>query len=194
METGQENGEKILKNPVIKEFLKDEKNKVSLERFLNIPTKENLEHLNDLFAKFYRINRVIRYMSGLIKRYPIDYDKRVKLRNKRYQLIMDKPVNGKDESGTATLSDIVAVENKTPLDQVIKQENRKEMSFEIKTDFLHDEYKNLADKQREIIYMYYEQGFNNREIGEKFNQTEQNIRYWHDKTIKQLQGASVREH
>jgi len=37
--------------------------------------------------------------------------------------------------------------------------------------------------------MYYVQGYTNREIAQYYNQTEQNISYWHKKTLIELKAS-----
>lgn len=73
----------LLKNSVLQEFLAREEYKNAFYEVFEKGDYESVEKLNNNFKEFYRINRIVRYMTGLIKRYPIDYDKRVKLRNSR---------------------------------------------------------------------------------------------------------------
>lgn len=177
---------KINEIPVIIEFLNNTQNKLSFDNFIKQPNQRNLDILNLNFMKFYRINRIVRYMSGLIKRYPIDYDKRVKLRNNRYQLIMDKPLNNGSNEPNITIGDTVKSNTVNPMDVIIKLDEKIRLQFEIKNQLLSHAFNQLNDKQKKILYLYYELGFNNKEIGHYFNQSEQNISYWHKKTLKEL--------
>ena len=177
----------LLGNSVLKEFLEEGQNRKDFYEMVNNQDELSLRKLDKQFKEFYRINRIVRYISGLIKRYPIDYDKRVKLRNKRYQLILDKPVNnGKDDSAIC-MRDMISDRKIEPDDLLIEKEEHKNLFFDTKNPFLYEALKKLGLKQKEILYLYYEKDFNNKEIGERFGQTEQNISYWHKKTIKELQ-------
>lgn len=150
----------ILENPVIKEFLEDKSNSEA----------------------FYRYNRIIRYLTGLIKRYPIDYDKRIKMRNSRYPLIMDSPINKREHSNTSMV-DLLPDNRQSEIDSLILKETG---FFYIENDTLYKAIKKLNSKQWVILFLYYEKGFNNKEISQIFGQTEQNISYWHKKTLDQL--------
>ena len=175
----------LLKNSVLQEFLTIEEYKNAFYEMFEKGDYERIEKLDKKFKEFYRINRVVRYMTGLIKRYAIDYDKRVKLRNSRYQLIIDKPLtNGRDDSNIS-LKDMISDEKKEPIDLLIEKEEGE--FFDTKDPCLIVALKKLDKKQIKILHLYYEKGYNNKEIGKYFGQTEQNISYWHKKTIKQLQ-------
>ncbi|MEI3599508.1 MULTISPECIES: sigma-70 family RNA polymerase sigma factor [unclassified Oceanobacillus] len=175
----------ILENPVVKEFLKDKKNKKDFFELMD-GVKDNCVHLDNKFRDFYLFNRTIGYMSGLIRRYPIDYDKRVKKRNKRFQLIFDKPINNGSDDSNVTMGDFIAASTKTPEEYLIKNENKNEILFQVKNPILYESLKILSQKQLEILNLYYMKGYTNRNIAEYFGQTEQNISYWHKKTLNQL--------
>ncbi|MEK3823016.1 sigma-70 family RNA polymerase sigma factor [Cytobacillus sp. FSL W8-0315] len=172
----------ILRNSVIKEFLVDESNNDTFCEFLSNPNLNNKKALDQNFKDFYRYNRVIRYMTGLIKRYSIDYDKKVTLRNNRFPLIINKPINGKDYS-PMSMTEIISDNKQPSLESLIL---RKEEFLYTENELLYKALKKLTNKQLMILFLYYEQGFNNKEISCIFNQTEQNISYWHKKTLKQL--------
>ncbi|MGG3662977.1 sigma-70 family RNA polymerase sigma factor [Bacillus gobiensis] len=175
----------ILENPIIKEFLEIEENEKAFHEIIE-GKKKDIEFLDKKFKEFYRYNRIIRYMTGLIKRYSIDYDKRFKVRNNRYQLIIDKPINNGRDDSNVTLGGLLGTINKTPEEYLLDKEDKKELLFQTKNPDLSESLKKLNQKQLEILNLYYEKGYNNKEIGEHFGQTEQNISYWHKKTLKQL--------
>ncbi|MFO6498191.1 hypothetical protein ACINLD_18650 [Bacillus sp. z60-11] len=56
----------VKKNPVMKEFLEDPDNNEIFYVALKHPTNKNLAALDERFKSFYRINRIIRYLSGFI--------------------------------------------------------------------------------------------------------------------------------
>lgn len=175
----------ILRNPIVKEFLEVEENNKAFFKF--IEGKENdVEILDRRFKDFYRLYKIIRYMIGLIKRYSIDYDKRIKVRNNRYQLIINKPINNGMDESNVTMEDLLDSETSTPEEYIIDKEVEKELVINTKNPALTESIKELTPKQLEILHLYYVIGYNNKEIGEHFGQTEQNISYWHKKTLKQL--------
>lgn len=172
----------ILENPIMKDFLKEDNEKIFYKALGNLEDKDILE-LNDRFIDFYRMNRTTRYLTGLIKRYSIDFDKRVKLKNNRYKLVMDKPIS---DDANATLGNLIANEEKSPYEHLELKENFNRNIFVTDNQQLLTAIEELTPKQIEILYLKYERGYNNKEIGEYFGQTEQNISYWHKKTLKQL--------
>lgn len=181
----------ILQDPIVREFLKDQESKAVLEQALETLQDKDINKLDEQFKEFYRLNRALRYLTGLIKRYAIDYDKRVKLRNIRYQLIVDKPVpNGSGESNI-TMKDMLETSNKTPEQFLMSKENEQRKLFAMENHKLSDAIELLEPKQHQILYLYYAQGYTNKEIGKAFRQTEQNISYWHKKTLKQLERGLV---
>ncbi|GAE47111.1 sigma-70 family RNA polymerase sigma factor [Mesobacillus boroniphilus] len=181
----------ILQDPIVQEFLRDEESKAALDHALETLQDKDINKLDEHFKEFYRLNRALRYLTGLIKRYAIDYDKRVKLRNFRYQLIVDKPMsNGRGESNS-TMLDMLENSNKTPEQFLMLKENEQRKLFAMENHKLSDAIELLEPKQHQILYLYYAQGFTNKEIGKAFRQTEQNISYWHKKTLKQLEKVLV---
>jgi RNA polymerase sigma factor (sigma-70 family) len=179
----------ILENPIVKEFLGIKENAKLFNEMLEDQKEENISILDKRFKEFYRFNRIIRYMTGLIKRYPIDYDKRVKVRNSRYQLIIDKSINNGRDDSNITIGDLIEGGTKTPEQSLLDKEDVQELLFQTNNPVLSAALKKLAPKQLKILSMYYVEGFNNKEIGEYFGQTEQNISYWHKKTLKQLKDS-----
>lgn len=178
----------ILEDPIVKEFLQDEDNKTAFNNAMEILDEANMKKLDEKFKQFHRINRIIRYMTGLIKRSAIDYDKKDKLRNSRYQLVVDKPVNNGREGSNVTIKDLlIEPKGTSPADYLIFKEDEEKKLFQMDNSYLSEAIKELNEKQHEILYMYYEQGYTNKEISEYYGQTEQNISYWHKRSIKQLE-------
>ncbi|ELK23092.1 MULTISPECIES: sigma-70 family RNA polymerase sigma factor [Anoxybacillus] len=176
----------ILENPIIKEFLKDSDHREVFYKTLEDPSVNNVQMLDEKFKKFYRYNRIIRYLMGFIRRYPIDYDKKVKLRSSRYQLIIDKPINNGRDDSRVSMREMIVDKRELPLDFLLTKEYERQGIFYIKNEVLSNALQSLNPNQRKILYLYYERGFNNKEIARILGQTEQNISYWHKKTLKQL--------
>ncbi|MCY8636630.1 sigma-70 family RNA polymerase sigma factor [Bacillus sp. S17B2] len=173
------NLQSILKNPVILEFLKDPLHKNTFYTALNDPSDDNLNRLNKQFKSFYRINRAIRYLSGFIKRYPTDYNKRVRRRQDRYQLILNKPATESSDTELALLLQDTSQPS-------INFNRITNTNFPADNEDLLEAINVLTEKQRKILTFYYEYGYTHKEIGRIFEESEQNISYWHKKTLKQL--------
>lgn len=174
---------RVLENKVIQEFLEDEECNELFNQLLEKPDEEKIKILDEKFKEFYRINRIIRYLSGFVRRYPIDYDKRVKLRNKRYLLIIDKTVTNNMDETNVGMIDLIKDGYQKEIDEDLLKPTG---FFSIENDELELVVNELNEKQRRILYLYYERGLNNKEISEIFGQTEPNISYWHKKTLKHL--------
>ncbi|AVB12162.1 sigma-70 family RNA polymerase sigma factor [Bacillus subtilis] len=181
----------VVKNPVMKEFLEDPENKAIFYDAIEHPTIQKLITLDKQFKNFYRVNRIIRYLSGFIRRYPIDYDKRVKRRNKRYQLILNKPlVHHKDNTQNEVGDLIIDDRSIDPLEHLIVKDRN---LFPLYNKTLDKAVQHLTPKQTRILDLYYDKGFTNKEIGGLFGETKQNISYWHQKTLNQLKEALENE-
>ncbi|ONK23355.1 hypothetical protein BLX87_11120 [Bacillus sp. VT-16-64] len=99
-------------------------------------------------------------------------------------MTFDKPIN-RNESDT-TVGSFMRSETKTPEEHLICKENIQKYKFNIENPSLYNALTKLNKKQIQILYLYYVKGYNNKNIAEYFGQTEQNISYWHKKTLKQL--------
>lgn len=178
---------KLLETPVMQRFIKVEDNKRILDEAMRKYDEEKLKLLDESFKEFYHLDRVIAYMIGVVKRYSIDYDKRVSLRNERFPLVLDKaPTSLQNEDGVM-IKDLIESNEYLPEEIFERKQNEKKIGFAILDSHpLKAILSTLNSRQREIISLYYLKGYNNKEIGELFNQTEQNISYWHKKTKKQI--------
>lgn len=178
---------KLLETPVMQRFIKVEENKKILDEAMREYDEEKLKLLDESFKEFYHLDRVIAYMIGVIKRYSIDYDKRVNLRNERFPLVLDQAPTSLQNEGGVTIKDLIESNKYLPEEIYERKQNEKEIGFAILDSHpLKPILSKLNSRQREIISLYYLKGYNNKEIGELFNQTEQNISYWHKKTKKQM--------
>lgn len=170
----------IRSNPIINQYLQDKEHVHHFNNVIDNPTIENMQLLDDSFAKFYKELRTVKYLSGLVRQYSIDYDKRVRKRNTRYQLIINSPIERNNNDSlidrlTVATPKFNLIDN--PENQLINTLTNQELYLAVKS---------LKIKQINILELYYVQGYNNREIAEIFGQTEQNISYWHKKTLNQL--------
>ncbi|WP_341302181.1 sigma factor-like helix-turn-helix DNA-binding protein [Lysinibacillus sp. FSL H8-0500] len=172
--------------PEVQEFIKDSKNEILLSEAFQKGELETVRKLNISFQEFQTINRkrkAINYSVGIIRIYSKDYDKRVNKRNNRNLLILDKPVKDSSESPTALMIELIQDHNQKELSKSLFVDNQ----FEFENDNLEKSYTYLSNFQKELLNLKYVEGYSQREISRIIGQTEQNIYYWHRKTIKQLQ-------
>ncbi|MED4286329.1 hypothetical protein P4679_30815 [Priestia megaterium] len=173
----------ILENPVIKEFLEDENHEELFNRAVNHPSEETYNELSEAFITFHRRNRVIRYCSGFIRRYPIDYDKRIKLKRKRFRSV---PANTFEVSPEVWVSDVYNPSLKSVEDEVIKREQHSKGFVYAKNDSLNTAINSLLNEKQKKIFLLLSEGYSSKEIAEMFGDSEPNITYWKKKMIKQL--------
>ena len=172
----------VLENPVIQDFIKEEKRKKLMDNAFENPTSKNINLLNEEFKKFYRVNRVVRYSSVLIRNLSSHLDKLNKRRNERYNLIFDKPY---DEEGNTV--GMILQENKQEFIEPI--EVVEAGIFPVKNERLDNAMRSLSDKQKRILYYYYIKEFSKREIAKILGESEANIGYWVKKTLAQLKNS-----
>lgn len=177
----------ILENPVIVEFLDlSKENKALFDKAIYSSCNTSLQTLNTSFKEFHRINRIVRYISGFIRRYPIDYDKRVKARRKRFKTIPGKTFDSRVEYAAAN----ELIQHRQEVEKQVLENEQKEQGFIFaKNEKLNQAFNSLNEKQKRILLLAYDDGLNNREIGEVFGETEQNIAYWKRKTLRQLRDS-----
>ncbi|MBD8591430.1 sigma-70 family RNA polymerase sigma factor [Peribacillus simplex] len=182
IETLKYNVSKFENDRLFQEFLSDGNNKAEFFSMLDEPTEEKALVLDQKFREFFRQKKILNYLYGMIKRFAVDYDKRVRRRNTNYILILDKQVESGDDFNKNTLIDLIPSTAKTPLEETLVNED---LLF-LENEELRILFANLKQKQKDILKMYYSDGLTNKEIGQRFNKSPQYIQYWHKKSIQQL--------
>ncbi|WP_057915870.1 RNA polymerase sigma factor [Peribacillus muralis] len=182
IETLKENVTKFEEDKLFQEFLNDGNNKADFFSLLNTPTTEKAQVLDLRFREFFRQKKILNYLYGMIRRFAVDYDKRVRRRNMNYLLILDKQVGSGDDFNKNTLTDLIPSNAKTPLEETLVNEEQ----FFLENEELRRVFINLKQKQKDILKMYYVEGLTNKEIGQRLNKSPQNIQYWHKKSIQEL--------
>lgn len=178
----KEKSEEIKELPLVKRFIKDsEDNEKLLNEALNKGDIRTIQKMNKKFQSFSKKMEAISYVNGILKRYPIDYDKRVKKRNTRCLLILDKKITGAGCSETPLIELLP-----DPQQEDISKNLFQDSIFDIRDEKLKDAINSLKPNQKKILKLIYEDNYSQREISKIIGQTEQNIHYWHKKTIKQL--------
>ena len=180
----------LLRTAVMQRFIEVEENKKAFDEAMKEYNADKLRALDERFKAFYHLDRAVGYMIGVVKRYSIDYDKRVNLRNKRFPLVLDGPPTSVRGDGFLAIKDLIDDGQSQPDILFERKENKKELGVPIRDNHrLSRVLRRLNSRQKKILNLYYVQGYTNKEIGEFFNQTEQNVSYWHKKIKKQIQQA-----
>lgn len=176
--------EEIKELPMVKQFVKEKENEDLLIEAFIVGDSKSIDKLNSSFKTFYKRQKAINYAVGIIKRYSIDYDKRVKKRNNRYLLTLDKPIKNGDESSTTLFLELVQDSQQDDFSNIFKTD-----IFDIQNEQLRQAINKaaLSPFQKKLLKLIYEDNHSQREVSKMVGQTEQNIYYWHKKTIKQLQ-------
>ncbi|MGF7535313.1 sigma-70 family RNA polymerase sigma factor [Bacillus mexicanus] len=177
----RERFEDIKELPLVKKFIENKENEQLLNEAFEKGDDRTIQKLNIKFQSFSKKMEAIRYVNGILKRYPIDFDKRVKKRNNRCVLYLDKTVTGINCSETPVIEMIP-----DPHQEDITKNLLKDSIFDIRDEKLKDAINSLKPNQKKILKLIYEDNYSQREISKIIGQTEQNIHYWHKKTIKQL--------
>lgn len=179
----------ILENPIIQEFLKDKEHEKAMKDTFGKPSPTNINLLNHTFKKFYRINRVERYSSSLIRGRAQDYDKKRNKRERREHVILDKPASMGDRDEFDTLGSLWEGKETTEVesfDSIIEKQNG---ILPVKNEHLEKAIRSLSDKQSKILFYRFQQQLTNREIADLLGESEQNIGYWVKKTLRQLRDS-----
>ena len=179
----------ILENPVIQEFLKDEEHEKLMKDTFENPSPTNINLLNHIFQKFYRINRVERYSSALIRGRSQDYDKKRNKRERREHVILDKPASMGERDEIDTLGSLWEGKEATEVESFDSIIDQKDGILPVENEHLEKAIRTLNDKQHKILYYRYQKQLTNREVAELLGETEQNIGYWVKKTLKQLRDS-----
>ncbi|MEG8980444.1 sigma-70 family RNA polymerase sigma factor [Priestia megaterium] len=172
------NHKKGLNKPIIKEFLKDDKNYEPLIQYILHPTEKNQLKVDTAFKKHFQEIRDIKFYSSLIRFFSIDYDKRVRKLSNRFLLTLDQPIGNDHES---TIKDHIV----DPQPQ-IPHEEEKSLSSLVENRALIKGLKTLTDKQLQVLELIYVKDLTNAEIAKKMNSTTQNVCNTHRKAIRKL--------
>ncbi|RAP26429.1 hypothetical protein C2W64_01973 [Brevibacillus laterosporus] len=155
----------LLSNPILKNFLKEEENLLLFSKVINSPTQENREELDRSFKSFYGKIRLLNFISKLLYYNAIDYDKKVRQRNQRYLLTLDKPIESTSRDDIVTIVDFIPSDQPT-LDEVIIHKNNV-LDEMIDDRQLSKAIKILTAKEKLMIELAYIHNMSDREIAKK---------------------------
>ena len=174
---------KFLENNLIKSFLKNPDNRKLFYETITNPTAENYVELDNKFKIFYTYIRFISHISSTLKFNSINYDKRIRLLNKRYSPTLDAPISN-DQDGDNTFLDLVESNDDFRVaDEVFSKEI---ITEQVTSPVLYNALQLLTKTQLQIIHLAYVEGLNDTEIAQVLNKTQQAISKTHKKALKNL--------
>jgi RNA polymerase sigma factor (sigma-70 family) len=181
IEIFKKQNKEFLENPIIKSFLKNEKNwKLFLEVICN-PTDENKELLDKEFKKFYFGIRFTAFISTALYFNAVNFDKRYRKMLNRYTLTVDKPL--KEEEDISFKDMITDSEAEIQIEWIIQSDDIKDY---IADPVLYEAILTLSDKQREVINLAYVKGLSDTEISKVLNKSQQAISKTRKKALKNI--------
>lgn len=171
----------LLEHRVVKSFLKSDYHHQLLVEAICSPTLENKQRLDDEFRKFYFDIRFTTYISTTLYFNAINYDKRHRKLNKRYQTTLDNPL-GEDQD--ASIKDLLEDPNShINEEQVIRSLDIKEHIVDTRLLKAVDQ---LTKKQKEVIDLAYVNGLSDTEIAKILGKTQQAISKLHKKALERI--------
>jgi RNA polymerase sigma factor (sigma-70 family) len=181
IESFKKENKEFLENPIIKSFLKDEKNwKLFLEVICN-PTEENKELLDKEFKKFYFGIRFTSFISATLYFNAINFDKQYRKMLNRYTLTVDRPL--KEEEDISFKDMITDSEAEIQVERIIQSDDIKDY---IDDPVLYEAILTLSGKQREVINLAYVKGLSDTEISKVLNKSQQTISKTRKKALKNI--------
>ena len=160
-----------LRNPLIKSFLRQDKNLELFKVANENPTGENIKKLDAAFKIFYSEIRFINYISKTIHFFSVDFDKFKRRYNKLYCLILDQPFE-KQNSKTVIkdmISSVNTIEEELSIYDFIHFINW------IENDKLYNAIKKLTNRQLEVLQLYFLEEKKDTEIAKLLGVTQQAI-------------------
>lgn len=157
----------VVNSNVFKRFLEIEENKKLYSSYLEEPTSENADLLNDQFKYFEKQIVRIAYIKKVIFYESKRFDSKLRKHNKKFDLKLDAPI---DES--ASFLDTIQDENSfTYFERVFENDLESLLSDEQ----LITSLRRLNSKQKQMLYYRYVLDFTEKEIAKIYNVSQQAI-------------------
>jgi RNA polymerase sigma factor (sigma-70 family) len=172
----------FLSEPLIKKFLQETENKKLLLKAVCFPNSKNKIELENVFREFYADIRLYSYISTVIYRHAICFDKRQRRQNSRYPLILDQPIPNHD----SLITIINNINYKMTLDQAVLTENKFQFEDTIENSNLFYAIKKLTPLQRSIIKMAYVHELTDKSISQKLGTTRQAVTKTRNKALDNI--------
>lgn len=180
--------EKALNTPVVRAFLEEEQHMKLLIESIVEPTTLNTEAVNESFRSFYMELRLVKYLSQLIHYYSIDVSKRYRRHFARHSYVMDQPLS---DDHSLYLHDVL--ESKDPSVESLVTEGGQHLEEVIENPLLYKHFLALSDKQKQVLNLYFVDGFSHKVIAKRFGSTPQNISQIATRALAKLRSAIDQE-
>ncbi|MFT8225069.1 sigma factor-like helix-turn-helix DNA-binding protein, partial [Streptococcus agalactiae] len=171
-----------MNEPIIRNFLKDEKNNALFQAAIINPTEANTSMLNSAFAEYYRKVKVINYISNLVYFYSIDFDKRVSLYKKR-NLFALTVSHAEIDNNLNNLDALTSSEEDLTYADYERMAKKGDLKDHIDGELLYKALDVLSDKQLKILTLMYLNDHTNKEVAEILDESVQTISYNHNKAL-----------
>ncbi|MFS1514021.1 sigma factor-like helix-turn-helix DNA-binding protein [Chengkuizengella sp. SCS-71B] len=169
---------KKMKNPILKNFFKEEKHKIQYEEYLKTGDLSYLLQLETSFKEYYYRVRVLNYFNKYLYFKAIKFDMNQRKLQQRFQLILDKSNDIRNNYILNSIEDKKAYFNVD------------EMNIEIEDLVTNEQLRNSISKltilQKKVIYFYYIKEMKDIEIANKLNISRQSISKTRNTAIKKL--------
>ena len=166
-----ERNNNILKNPILKNFLKD--NYQLVKNAVINPTKKNKDDVDKAFKLYFKRVKKINYVSKLIYFFSIEFDK--KEREIQRSLILDQDVFENDSN--TTVKNLI----KSSYQECVITLYGSSLKDHIENKKLFKALDSLTDKQLYILEMIYLHGMLMKDVALYLKTTTQNISNQHRK-------------
>ncbi|HFJ9454169.1 sigma factor-like helix-turn-helix DNA-binding protein [Bacillus tropicus] len=174
-----------MNEPIIRNFLKDEKNNALFQAAIINPTEANTSMLNSAFAEYYRKVKVINYISNLVYFYSIDFDKRVSLYKKR-NLFALTVSHAEIDNNLNNLDALTSSEEDLTYADYERMAKKGDLKDHIDGELLYKALDVLSDKQLKILTLMYLNDHTNKEVAEILDESVQTISYNHNKALTKI--------
>lgn len=171
------------KNPILKEFFKDEENKELLNVLRSNYSQQQFEVLEYKFRLYLYEYRLIKYLSTLIHFYSLDSIKKYRQYEERYVCILNQE-NTETNEGTQLMDILVPSEESSETKAIMKLSSS--LTEAIENQSLLKAIQSLPAKQRIIIYLLYIKQLKLKEVAHYYQNSTQNISKLHRKSLSQI--------
>lgn len=178
----------FFKQSIVQSFLQKTEHLELVKQAICFPTKLNKQAADEAFQRFYESVKALTYLSNLIYYNAINFDKTIQKHHNREMLLLDQPLQGKDEEG-ATHKDMLYQPASDIVDVIVGET----ISDYVEEKRLYQAIQTLTPKQQQILTYKYVHGFKNKKIAEVFEDTPQNVSKLHRRTLKKLKDYLQKE-
>ncbi|MGQ8873471.1 sigma-70 family RNA polymerase sigma factor [Paenibacillus sp. TSA_86.1] len=158
------------KNPILKDFMDNDKHKKLIFDYINYPTSKNMIKLDECFRSFYFEIRFTSYILSLIRFASIDFDRKERKNSQRSVLVLDNQ------------------ENSYLLEKNTVKNDEKEVSLgELFSDpILFKAIHQLTKKEKEILVKAYIMELSDTQIARTNNVSQQSVSKLRTKALKKI--------